>query len=386
GDPIPIIVDGPKNGTLYTSEGIYNITITVTDELGNSATAKISFIIDITPPTANAGQDQSVDEDTVVTFNGSASTDNFGIVNSTWTFFDGVERILYGVNPTYIFYTPGIYVVTLNVSDAAGNWAIGIVNVTVRDITLPEITNIQANPSVQTQSGYVNITCAVEDNVAVSAVNVSIKGPVGFTPINITMTKVGNAEYYYNLSYSIAGEYSYYIWVVDTSNNVNKSADYHFIITIAVRAIIDNREVNVVGIGNGTVSIEPATMPQSPPENLRSITCIKVTITGTLTYVNITIRYTEDDVAGLNESTLIMYYWDAIEGKWKSCNEIGSTGVDVENNIVWANVTSLTIFAPMAEKVVEVLPAPVNWLLYVGVTAIVIIAVSLIVVAKKRKK
>ncbi|MDI6856690.1 MAG: hypothetical protein QMD21_07920, partial [Candidatus Thermoplasmatota archaeon] len=69
--------------------------------------------------------------------------------------------------------------------------------------------------------------------------------------------------------------------------------------------------------------------------------------------------------------------------EWKLCN---NTGVDTENNIVWANVTELTIFAPMAEKLAEA-PAPVNWFLYVGIAAIIVIlAASLTVVVKRRKK
>ncbi|TLZ43232.1 MAG: hypothetical protein E6K19_07745, partial [Methanobacteriota archaeon] len=39
---------------------------------------------DVTPPIANAGPDQVVNEDTLVTFNGSGSTDDVGIVNYTW--------------------------------------------------------------------------------------------------------------------------------------------------------------------------------------------------------------------------------------------------------------------------------------------------------------
>ncbi|MEW6069752.1 MAG: C25 family cysteine peptidase [Candidatus Thermoplasmatota archaeon] len=382
------ILYGVSPTYIFYTPGIYVVTLNVSDAAGNWHTDEVIItVMDITPPVANASSDQLVDEDTTVHFDGSASFDNVGIVNYTWTFNDqGTVIILHGVNPWYVFNQPGTYVVTLNVSDAAGNWVVDIVNITVRDITLPKITNLRASPAVQTQNSYVNITCAVEDNVAVSATNVTIKGPVGFAPINITMAKVGNAEYYYNLSYSIAGEYSYYIWVVDISGNGNKSAEYYFIITIAVKRTIEDREVNVVGIGNGTVSIEPTSLPQIPPEKLHNITCIKVTITGTLTYVNITIRYTEEDVAGLNESTLIMYYWDATEGKWKSCNEIGSTGADVENNIVWANVTSLTIFAPMAEKVPEIMPAPVNRLLYIGIGAIVVILAVFVAIAKRKKK
>ncbi|MDI6856676.1 MAG: hypothetical protein QMD21_07850, partial [Candidatus Thermoplasmatota archaeon] len=118
---------------------------------------------------------------------------------------------------------------------------------------------------------------------------------------------------------------------------------------------------------------------QPPPENLRNITCIEVTITGKLTYVNITIEYSDEDVKGLNEATLKMYYWTGTE--WKLCN---NTGVDTENNIVWANVTELTIFAPMAEKVVAA--PPVNWLLYMGIIVIIMVALVATGIGIKRRK
>ena len=51
GTPIPVVIDGPANGTNYTDEGIYNVVIMVIDGAGNSDTATVSFTIDKTPPT-----------------------------------------------------------------------------------------------------------------------------------------------------------------------------------------------------------------------------------------------------------------------------------------------------------------------------------------------
>ncbi|MDI6708853.1 MAG: hypothetical protein QME47_07210, partial [Candidatus Thermoplasmatota archaeon] len=77
---------------------------------------------------------------------------------------------------------------------------------------------------------------------------------------------------------------------------------------------------------------------------------------------------------------LRVYYWTGTE--WKLYN---NTGVDTENNIVWANVTELTIFAPMAEEIEAV--QPINWLLYIGIIAIVIIlVVAVVVIAHLKKK
>ena len=88
----------------------------------NSTPIKDVQINDNHDPDADAGPDQPVDEGTIVTFNGSGSTDNIGIVNYTWTFNDGVQNVtLYGAAPTQNFTTAGNYTLTLTVEDAAGN-------------------------------------------------------------------------------------------------------------------------------------------------------------------------------------------------------------------------------------------------------------------------
>jgi len=354
--------------TTYSVLGNYSYYIWADDISGNqnkSATCKFT-IRDTTPPIANAGLDREVNEDVEVTLNASLSWDNVGITIWTWNFiYQGVPVYLYGGVAHYTFTQPGYYVITLNVSDSAGNWAVDVLNITVKDITLPVISGIQATPQTQVQGGYVNITCAVTDNAGIAVVKVNITGPAGFTPINTTMTRVGATNnYYYNVLYSISGTYNYYIRAKDTSNNQIESSTYQFTIVsagpvpISVTVIVNGREVNITGIGTGTINVTSVVLPPTIPENIDSIGIfIEVNLTGALEYANITIKYNESDVAGIDESKLRMYYWDETENKWKICDK---TGVDTVNNVVWANVTHLTIFAPMAEKVsVNLAPAAV---------------------------
>jgi uncharacterized membrane protein len=83
-------------------------------------------------PVADAGADLRVIAWHSAVFNGSGSTDDIGIVNYTWTFvYDDENQTLYNVRPEFKFYTPGTYVVTLNVTDADGNHDTDTVTVVV---------------------------------------------------------------------------------------------------------------------------------------------------------------------------------------------------------------------------------------------------------------
>jgi parallel beta-helix repeat protein len=55
--------------------------------------------------------------------------------------------------------------------------------------------------------------------------------------------------------------------------------------------------------------------------------------------VYVEISYTEDEVAaaGIDESTLGLYYWDGSANEFQRCSD---TGVDTDSNIIWANVAA----------------------------------------------
>ncbi|MFQ5999747.1 MAG: PKD domain-containing protein, partial [Candidatus Bathyarchaeia archaeon] len=112
----------------YTTQTVSGDTYGITEFESN--TVAIMFV-DTTPPHADAGPNQTVVEDTIVTFNGSGSTDIVGVTSWKWTFTDVTPQILTGENPTYDFTTPGSYVVTLTVEDAAGHTDPDTVTITV---------------------------------------------------------------------------------------------------------------------------------------------------------------------------------------------------------------------------------------------------------------
>jgi PKD repeat protein len=123
----------------FAEPGIYPMMLNATDSAGNFDTDLIIIIVqETTPPVAIAGSDRNVSSGEVVVFDGSASTDNVGIVNYTWNFtYNGTIVTLHGVSPSFQFWTPGNYTVTLTVRDAAGNYASDTVLIIVNPVTIP---------------------------------------------------------------------------------------------------------------------------------------------------------------------------------------------------------------------------------------------------------
>ena len=162
-----IMLFGVAPDHIFLKPGIFIVMLTVTDATGNWDTDTMTVIVDSTPPVANAGPNRTVDEGTQVTLNASASTDNIGIANYTWTFQDGTkDTILYGIAPTHTFTVPGVYVVTLTVTDMAGNRDTDTLHVTVRDIT-PPMADAGPDRSVKEGAQVTFDGSASSDNVGV---------------------------------------------------------------------------------------------------------------------------------------------------------------------------------------------------------------------------
>ena len=135
--------------------GGYVVTLRVTDDAGNFAEDEMTVTVeDVVDPVADAGLDQTVDAGDTVTFDGSDSYDvDTSIISYEWTFtYDGAEETLPDVAPTFVFDIAEIYVVTLNVTDEYGNYAIDTVTITVNEIVSPNdppVANAGADQSVE---------------------------------------------------------------------------------------------------------------------------------------------------------------------------------------------------------------------------------------------
>ncbi len=135
-----VTITGVTQTYTFPSPGIYRVDLTVFDDDDNNDTASFNVtVLDITAPVASAGAPQDIDEGTEVTLDGTMSFDNVAIVNWTWTISIGGTAIdtLSGEEVRYIFASPGLYDITLQVFDAVGLTTSDTVQVRVEDRTDP---------------------------------------------------------------------------------------------------------------------------------------------------------------------------------------------------------------------------------------------------------
>ncbi len=115
------VVYGVTQSHIYSTPGTYTVTLTVTDDesLTGTDTLTVTVSAAAAEPTSNAGNDQTVDLDNSVSFDGSASSDSDGeIISYHWDFNDGSEST--EIKPSHKYSTAGTYTVTLEITDDDG--------------------------------------------------------------------------------------------------------------------------------------------------------------------------------------------------------------------------------------------------------------------------
>lgn len=123
-----------------------------------------AMLTDPVPPVAEAGPDLTVNEDTIVRLDGSASTDNFRILNYTWDFGDGTTFASSDPAVDRKWEDPGVYTVALTVYDAAGNSAVDTLVVSVSDTTLPVLSILSPSPDALLASSEIHVTWTASDD------------------------------------------------------------------------------------------------------------------------------------------------------------------------------------------------------------------------------
>jgi len=135
GDPLNVTLDGGLLGCEFDN----------TSTIGTSIPQNLGLFVipDTMAPLADAGLPNTQRQGSWITLDGNYSWDNIGIDNYTWTFdWPGGPVTLWGVSPTFYFDEVGSFNVTLNVTDAWGNWDVDYVLVSV---TPANVRNLDLN-------------------------------------------------------------------------------------------------------------------------------------------------------------------------------------------------------------------------------------------------
>ncbi len=135
-----------------SDDGFYEFYSISIDNANNEESppydADICIGYDTTPPISDAGPDQLVLIGDIVTFSSYGCLDNVYIVNYSWDFnYNGTHQIFDGESTEFIFWTSGNYTITLNVTDAAGNWDTDTMIITVESPEIGEIIDDPETPN-----------------------------------------------------------------------------------------------------------------------------------------------------------------------------------------------------------------------------------------------
>jgi len=140
---------GAADGTLtpthvYADDGIYPVTLTVTDTTGLSGTGHLTVTVANVAPIVTAGPDCTVAVSETLTFSGVFT--DVGVLDThtiAWDFGDGITTTS-ALTPTHVYTAPGIYTATLAVADDDGGTGSDTLVITVTE----QITPVYDTPLV----------------------------------------------------------------------------------------------------------------------------------------------------------------------------------------------------------------------------------------------
>jgi len=106
---------------VYADDGVYTVTLTVTDDDGRTTSDTLEVIVNNVPPAVEAGPDQTVNEGDTVNFSGSFTDQgSAGPHTIEWDFGDGSPAASGTLTPSHVYADNGVYTVTLTVTDDEG--------------------------------------------------------------------------------------------------------------------------------------------------------------------------------------------------------------------------------------------------------------------------
>ena len=111
--------DGLAAAHVYSAPGVYTATLFVRDDDGGEGADSLTVEVRNVAPVANAGPDVEIEPGASVTFGGSFTDPGDGGHEIVWDFGDGTKETG-TLTPSHVFTSPGVYTVTLTVTDPHG--------------------------------------------------------------------------------------------------------------------------------------------------------------------------------------------------------------------------------------------------------------------------
>ena len=365
-----------KNITL--TEGNNTITIVASDKAGNTNTFQQVVLLDTISPETTAvligtqgtnGWYRSAVNITYMVNDGTASS---GTTTQYWNGSSWINSTSYLLNSTSSF--------TFRTIDLAGNVennkSTGIIKI---DKQSPVINSYVSSSEVVAVNETIVFTANLTDiNSGLATVQtITIEG----TNMNATsyeMTSLGSGIYSLNYLASGLGTFTARLTGTDVAGNSNTSAinfsvavkeddlGYTFVNDSTNRrnftdSVDTELDINVNQSVTGNLSISQfAVLPAIVNESLNHAPTflhfeLSSNVNQTLEWILIKIYYNESDLRGINESELVMHWYNESSDHWvelsTSLDFVNALGVDTANNYVWANVTHFSTYSFTGDEI-----------------------------------
>jgi serine protease AprX len=381
------------------SDGTYYLNVTAYDNASNSNNSvQLSIIVDNTPPgnitvsPVSYQRGSAANNRSIIGFNASAddpvinltsaglknASVNASQINNTGrielTNLSGIWR----GNATFDkFITDGNYSLNVTFFDNADNINNSVqINVTI-DNTPPSVSDVSVSSQFINVTGFTNISANITSLDTVSQVNQSevfarVTYPNG-TSINYNMS--GGSTFYHNFTDTAQyGRFNVTILANDTTGNTNSTQKTCFVTTLitnlsvttnasnetvisapfsntTLRLFTNNTSIGSINITQSKVNITSNELTNNP--GIYVLINISDSIKNNLSYMVISVNYTDAEVSSLVESSLRLHRWNTTNATspiWDKLSGAGSpwyvnnAGVDTNNNFVWANITNFSEF------------------------------------------
>lgn len=276
----------------------------------------------------------------------------------------------------------GNYSLNVSFSDNVGNINNSMqVNISV-DNTPPVINELLISSAFINLTYSINITVNITSSDNVSQVNRSelfarVTYPNG-TSIEYNLSAGGGSLFYKN--FTDTGQYGRYnvmILANDTTGNINGSQRIQFVTTYmknqlfvtganaqmqtidpysntTLHLFTNNTSIGMINISRSKVNLTSNALGVTNP-GIYVLVNASESIRNNLSYVIISVNYTDEEVSPYVESSLRLYRWNISSSSWDKLSGAGSypdvnnAGVDTVNNFVWANLTYLGEFTVMGD-------------------------------------